>query len=74
MSNKQAHGPVVRIEIEWEDGLIRRATGADADEIHEYWVDLTLPREIHGGQYAGSPMVEVRPPQSSPGGPKGGPS
>jgi hypothetical protein len=66
MPNKP-HGRVVRIEVEWEDGLVRRADGDDAQAIHEDWLDLSLLRQLHGGRYQGPIMRDVRGP--SPGGP-----
>jgi len=50
---------VVRIEIEYDDGTIERATGDDASEIWRNVEGAFLMRHIHGMPYNGPKMKIV---------------
>jgi hypothetical protein len=68
--SKPGRPRVVRIEIEWEDGMVRRAEGDDADAIHDHWTDLEVLNHMHGFRYRGPVLREVLPPTSLLGGQK----
>lgn len=55
---------VTRIEIEYEDGEIIRATGNEADEISKAWNAAMFMEHVHGRPYNGPVMKSVEP--SSP--------
>ena len=55
MSEKQA----IRIEIEYDNGEIWRAEGADAEKILAHWQGGEVMAHIHGAVYAGPSMVKV---------------
>ena len=50
----------VRIEIEYESGRVERAEGEDADTILKYWDSSVVMNSIHGFQYQGPLLKEVR--------------
>ncbi len=49
----------VRIEIEYEDGTIKRAIGDDADAICQWQIDAVMFQGNHGILYNGPVMQEI---------------
>lgn len=54
---------VVRIEIEYEDGEIRGASGEVATQIWKWISGLEIMNYIHGAEYRGPKMEQLRAPQ-----------
>lgn len=50
---------VVRIELEYEDGELLRATGEDANIIWKAIQGGFVMQHIHGGSYTGPQMSKV---------------
>lgn len=53
---------IVRIEIEYEDGAIERATGDDANEIWRRIIGMIVFQHIHGMEYDGPKLQPVSKP------------
>lgn len=50
-----------KITIEYEDGSIKEAVGEDAGKIMEHWVNCEVFWSIHGFEYKGPCLKEIKP-------------
>lgn len=50
---------VIRIEVEYDDGIVERAVGGDAEKIYSAINGAFFMRHIHGMPYKGPKMQPV---------------
>jgi hypothetical protein len=65
-ARKAGAGIAVRIEIEYETGEVRSATGDDAFLILQYWRGCEAHQAIHGGNYTGPTLKITRSANDGP--------
>ena len=51
---------VIKIRVEYEDGTIKEAEGQDADAIMKWWNSCELMAFVHGSEFKGNPLKEVK--------------
>jgi hypothetical protein len=56
---EKEHVTCIRIEMEFSDGELLRATGEDAEKIQNWINGATLMNHIHGIDYTGPKMEKV---------------
>ena len=63
---RDSDAKVVRITYEYDDGSIREIVGKDAAEMNEGINGMFVMASIHGMDYKGPFLKEVRPPTARP--------
>ena len=60
---EESQSKVVRITYEYEDGSVREAVGDDAEAINQHIIAAETMNFVHGMQYGGPCLREIKPPR-----------